>query len=89
MKISKEKLINLVKECMLEANLYDEFGYHNEEPDIDDIQQLQYILVAVKNLHLIDSDVYAQELSDKIYEELRQDKIPVELLTKFNNRISM
>lgn len=98
-RITEKQLRNLVAECLKETNQYDEFGFYNNpdveeevEISIDDLQQLEHLLGIVDRLHLIDSDIYAQELSNKLREQIKNNEIPIDLLknfkTRLNNKIS-
>jgi len=94
-KITEKQLRNLVVSCLKETNQYDEFGFYNEPDDeedkeasIDDLQQLEYLLGVVEKLHLIDSDVYAQELSTNLREQIKNNEISADLLNKFKTRIN-
>jgi len=90
--IKEKHLKKLIQQCIKEFNQYDEFGFQNEpddkEPTIDDIQQIEHIINIINNMHLIDTDMYGQELIEKLKNDLKNDQINVDLIKKLKNRIN-
>lgn len=93
MKISKENLIKLVRESVIEEmNQYDEFGFYNEPEEQkivdEDVEQILFLLEQINSLNILESDQYAKELADYIRDNTSTNNVPVDVIIKLKQRLN-